>query len=190
MSPRSIWFCFATNKTLESSHCAGSWHSVGGWKGLEGLNKVRLAWILDNDISTVDVLLQPYIGFDVGESTNILISSSGLMSSVTFVIFVLSFYFLLGALQSLKYFHKGKLICLAEWSPWLSCLVNCAVKLFSGQFRVILKVDSGTFNHYCTPWFVDEAVIGNIKMINEWNESGATSFILRNESSIIDVMLL
>ena len=62
---------------------------MGGWEGLEGLRKERLAWILDNDISTVDVLLQPYIGFDVGESTNILISSSGLMSSVTFVIFVL-----------------------------------------------------------------------------------------------------
>ena len=61
------------------------------------------------------------------------------------LLFFSSISFFSGALQSLEYFHKGKLICLAQWSPRLSCLVNCAVKLFSGQFRVILKVDSGTF---------------------------------------------
>ena len=144
MSPRSIWFCFATNKTLESSHCAGSWHSVGGWKGLEGLRKERLAWILDNDISTVDALLTTvpavYIGFDIGEASNNLISSSGLMCFclLSHLLFFSSISFFSGALQSLEYFHKGKLICLAQWSPRLSCLVNCAVKLFSGQFRVIL----------------------------------------------------
>ena len=125
MSPCSIWFCFANNKTLESSHCAGSWHSLGGWKGLEGLRKERLAWILDNDITTVDAKLTtvPAAYFIwhwwVNEYLNFIVRAFVFLSSVTFVIFFFDFIFFRSP-PNHKYFHKGKLICLAKWSPWLS----------------------------------------------------------------------